>query len=160
MDRADRLAEKLEQKIDRSGGPSACWPYTGYLGGDGYGYISVGPRGERVVIPAHRASYEHSRGAIPEGLDLGHRCHDSDLECTGGPCPHRACCNPAHLEPQTRSENVKSGVRGRAGECKWGHEFTPENTYTDRGGKRSCRACRSRRQREGRARRAKLKETA
>lgn len=151
MDRASRLAAKLSQKIDRAGGPSECWPYTGYLGGDGYGYVSVGTRTDRVIVLAHRASYESARGPMPEGLDLGHRCHDADLDCPGGPCPHRACCNPDHLEPQTRRENTRSGSQGRAKECKRGHEFTPENTYRTPSGNRSCRACRAAYQRELRA---------
>lgn len=37
--------------------------------------------------------------------------------------------------------------------CKWGHDFTPENTYTTPGGARQCRICRDLARRRWAARR-------
>ena len=116
--------------VDESG----CWIFTGALS-EGYGTIGRGRRGEGNVR-AHRVTYERLVGPVPEGLDLDHLCRN------------RACCNPAHLEPVTRSENARRGARWdvRPTHCKNGHEFTPENTYQKQK-QRVCRACHNARQR-------------
>jgi hypothetical protein len=45
-------------------------------------------------------------------LQIDHQCHNQDKSCAGGDtCPHRCCCNPAHLELATGRENV---LRGKA----------------------------------------------
>jgi hypothetical protein len=51
-------------------------------------------------------------------------------------------------------------MRGRAAiprktHCKWGHEFTPDNTYWGKTGSRQCKACTTRRASERRRRRPK-----
>lgn len=33
------LAERFWPKVDKSGGPDACWPWLGGINGDGYGFI-------------------------------------------------------------------------------------------------------------------------
>ncbi len=48
--------------------------------------------GRRVLT--HRVMYEHWVGPIEVGLELDHLCRT------------KACCNPDHLEPVTRSENL------------------------------------------------------
>jgi hypothetical protein len=104
-----------------------CWNWTGFLNEGGYGRFTVDDR--RVL--AHRYAFELLVGPIPAGLTLDHLCRN------------RACVNPAHLEPVTRAENTRRGVRPvivRVTHCMYGHEYTDENTYW-RGKRRACRAC-------------------
>lgn len=118
-----------------------CWIWTGSRSGNGYGMIAV----DNVRWMAHRYAYTALVGAIPEGLDLDHLCRN------------RACINPAHLEPVTRSENLKRGAprgeRQRARtHCPHNHPYDEQNT-TRRNGRRICKACdrdRARRNREAR----------
>lgn len=123
----DRLMAKV--KKDENG----CWVFQGARSKAGYGYIGMGGKADGTA-PTHRVTYLHFKGPIPESLVLDHLCRN------------RACCNPEHLEPVTRKENTRRGLRGPGwGErdithCKRGHEFTPENTYRSKVG-RVCRAC-------------------
>ena len=118
-----------------------CWTWTGYINHNGYGRV----RHEGRQRQAHRWSYELFVGPIPERLVLDHICRN------------RACVRPDHLEAVTQSVNVLRGnpSNGNVGKthCKWGHEFTPENTQITRSGKRRCQTCsrnetRARRQRK------------
>lgn len=126
-----------------------CWLWVGAQTGHGeYGSIVIDGKDRRV----HRVVYTLIRGTIPNGLDLDHLCRV------------RKCCNPDHLEPVTKGENVLRGI-GLAAQnrakthCLHGHQFTPGNTYIYlRHGRvtRNCRTCQS--QREVRHR-AKLSTT-
>lgn len=124
-----KLPETFWAKVDKAA-PDGCWLWTGYVEG---GYGRYGHGAERLV---HRLVYIELVGPIPEGLELDHTCRV------------RACCNPDHLEPVTHAENVRRGEglaaqQARQTECKRGHPFTPENTYTYRQGRsRRCRTCR------------------
>lgn len=120
-----------------------CWLWTGPKFRQGYGAFSLG----RQVYRAHRVIFAWMYGDTTEELD--HLCHDP-TQCEGGfGCPHRACVNPEHLQVVSSRENVLrgSGPTARnavATHCVHGHEFTPENTYIDARGWRSCKACRRR----------------
>jgi hypothetical protein len=65
------------------------------------------------------------------------------VSCLGGfRCPHRRCCNPAHLRRASRSSNMRAGMRStRQNCCKRGHRWTDESTYTNGRGHRTCREC-------------------
>jgi hypothetical protein len=78
---------------------------------------------------AHRMVYEMLVGTIPDGKELDHTCGN------------RGCVNPAHLEPVTHAENVRRAFAGRT-HCRYGHEYTVENTYIGTHGYRQCRECR------------------
>lgn len=85
-----------------------CWLWTRGTNRAGYGRLSI--KGKPTF--AYRLAYELFIGPIPEGLQLDHLCHSSDLDCVGGPsCPHRRCVNPHHLEPVTSQENTRRGRR-------------------------------------------------
>ena len=102
---------------------SGCWLWKGKLS-HGYGYF-IGGR-------AHRISYEHWNGKIPEDKVIDHLCRN------------RNCVNPQHLEVVTQQENY---IRGNTGKhnlekthCPKGHELTEDNVKLQ-GNKRACRIC-------------------
>lgn len=102
---ARTVAERFWAKVDRSGGPAACWPFLGALNKYGYGHFAANGK----VLRAHRvaivlgdpADYIRPGGNIPprelpEGMYGMHEC---DV---------RSCCNNGHLEVGEPSENVKA----------------------------------------------------
>jgi hypothetical protein len=120
-------------KVDRSGGPDACWPWlAGISTNTGYGNIWW----DGTTQSAHRVAYELATGTIPAGLTIDHLCSN------------RACVNPAHLEPATQQVNNNRGgspsaINSRKTHCINGHEFTSKNTYIHpKRGTRLCRKCR------------------
>jgi hypothetical protein len=120
---------------------SGCWTWTGTTLPSGVGRI----RWEGQQTAVHRIAYELFVGPIAEGMHLDHVCHNADPACPGGPCAHRRCLNPHHMEPVTVGENVLRGKSNSANNarkthCDHGHEFTPENTY-DYHGCRKCMTC-------------------
>lgn len=123
-------ADRLWEKVDRSGGPSSCWIWNGALQGGGYGHLGM-PGGRWVM--AHRLAYELLVGPIPAGLVLDHLCRTP------------RCVNPAHLEPVTNRENLLRSPLNRRyrTHCPHGHAYTPENTWTNNKNQRYCRTCRN-----------------
>lgn len=99
---------------------SGCWEWTGSNDGR-YGRVSF----DGEIHMAHRVSLAITTGGL-RSLDADHLCRNT------------LCVNPAHLEWVTHGENVR---RANGLACKWGHEWTPENTATDPRGHRRCRAC-------------------
>ena len=74
-----------------------CWLWTGTLSNLGYGQFY--PSGKPML--AHRYSFEHFKGPVPEDLELDHLCST------------RNCVNPEHLEPVTHQENCLRAYRRR-----------------------------------------------
>lgn len=89
--------DKFHVRVDRSGGVDACWPWTGPRKRSGYGrfYSSV----EQKRLRANRVAYALKSGPIPDDLCVMHECDNPP------------CCNPAHLQLGTRSENTKDMYR-------------------------------------------------
>lgn len=121
------MSALLDRLICRVDVGEDCWEWQGALR-NGYGAIGAGNR----VLYTHRVVYEATVAPIPAGLVIDHLCRN------------RKCCNPDHLEVVTRGENVRRGDRVglRVTACHRGHPYTPENTYTNPRGYRSCRTCR------------------
>lgn len=115
-----------------------CWIWGGYITEDGYGTFTR----DGVQRYTHRYAYQLEVGQIGAGLHLDHACHTRDVNCVeGAACPHRRCCNPAHLEPVTGPANVERSVERRLA-CRRGHPWIASNIYIRPDtGHRVCRAC-------------------
>lgn len=87
-----------------SGGPDACWPWTGHRIATGYGQVRV--RGKATT--ASRVALELSEGRPLEADEQA--CHR---------CDNPPCCNPAHLFRGSHVENMqdkeKKGRHGYGG---------------------------------------------
>lgn len=130
-----RAAEdRFWEKVDRSGGPNACWLW---LGGTQRGYGIFWPTPERSE-GAHRYAYKTLVGPIPEGMELDH------VRARG--CTNTHCVNPAHLEVVTPRINKLRGNGmsaryARATQCLYGHPYDEANTKIRKNGVRRCREC-------------------
>ena len=145
------IADRFWEKVDRSAGLDACWPFVGARSPLGYGRFHM--PGNKSV-PANRVAMLLS-GTDPIGFDVLHSCDNPP------------CCNPAHLRLGTALDNARDAqLRGRAPiktyksprlpviECPRGHWMLGSNLYVHKDGRRSCVTCRRERTREYRARRA------
>lgn len=129
----DNRTPSVADRIDASGD---CWEWTGFIDSGGYGSsIAYDGRQQRP----HRVVWQMLVGPIPDGMDLDHLCRV------------RHCVNPDHLEPVTRSENLRRGYGGqgtlgrRFEYCRNGsgpHRMTKDNLQWDQGHRR-CRTCRN-----------------
>lgn len=124
---------------------TGCWHWWGPLNPGGYG--SIGFQGK--TTGAHRVAWVLVGRSIPPGYDLDHKCRI------------RCCVNPDHLEPVTRSINLKRGIGPRIlsernttkTHCPKGHPYEGGNLYVAADGHRDCIKCQRERVRQWRARR-------
>ena len=100
-----RLDAGFWDRMDRSGGPTACWPWRGAIqtrskqGHGGYGWFSRGGK----VRYAHRHALELTIGRV---LEPGEVAMHS--------CDNPPCCNPAHLRAGTQGDNLRDmAAKGR-----------------------------------------------
>lgn len=147
-----RPVESIEVRLERHSIPepnTGCWLWFGATiksAGSEYGVLGRSPR-ERESLGgssdlAHRKSYEFYKGSIPIELEVDHKCSNT------------LCINPEHLQVVTHGENMRLGHERRYGNnCRRGHAFTPENTWTEKTGQKHCRKCHA--DREARKRAAK-----
>ena len=92
------IAERLYSKINKT--KSGCWEWQGATK-NGYGHTIIGSRkdGSRRTISTHRLSYMISKGEIPEGYEVCHKCDNPK------------CINPEHLFVGTRQDNIDDRER-------------------------------------------------
>jgi hypothetical protein len=118
---------------------TGCWLWIG-AATNGYGNFKIR---DGLTYYAHRLSYMHHVGPIPNGLVLDHKCRVSH------------CVNPEHLEAVTQGTNVRRGIaasselhpsaiKNRAKtHCPRGHPYNKTNTYTNSRGQRCCKICKN-----------------
>lgn len=80
-------------KVDKSGGPDACWPWMAAEDTAGYGAVKWGGKKRG----AHTVALE---------LKLGRPITPGMLACHTRDCVVRLCCNPAHLYEGTYRQNA------------------------------------------------------
>jgi len=131
---AELHESRFWQRCDRSGGPRACWIWTGARSTAGYGQLRVHGHG---LFYAHHIALQLAGRPLPAGgLVCDHLCRN------------RACVNPEHIELVTSRENTLRGesipaLRARQTLCARGHSLDDSNTIRMRRGRgRECRACR------------------
>ncbi len=127
MKSIEELPELLRSRIVVE--DSGCWRWTGHISSTGYGRIVI----SRKKLIVHRIVYETLVGAIVSGLECDHLCRN------------RWCCNPMHIEPVTKKENI---LRGMSPTAVWARtERCPKcGEQMERFGEgRSCGRCRRQR---------------
>ena len=93
----ERIVARFWRKVDKSGGPDACWPWMAFRNPAGYGMFGIG----RKVQLAHRVSWWLEKGE-PAGMFVCHHCDNPP------------CCNPAHLFLGTSRDNaLDAKAKGR-----------------------------------------------
>lgn len=121
----------------RVGEPDQCWPWLCAVNNQGYGVVSTCDSS----VSAHTQAFLEAGGVLPPGHVVDHLCHDPAV-CPPGPCAHRLCCNPVHLQAVTVRENTLRGggvaavnaAKVSCPTCGGSYSFT-------RRGWRFCRAC-------------------
>lgn len=128
--------DRFWAKVDRSGGPSACWPWLAARTARGYGRFKI----DGKTVRAHRYAYEQTTGAIPPGWEIDHTCANPP------------CVNPVHLRAVPAGFNGQQGAAlgGKNGgglanrrktHCPQGHPYRGRNLYAKPSGRRVCRRC-------------------
>jgi len=101
----------VEYVVEDRGHETPCWiaakkpEQNGYVVVPWHEYDEEA-RWHGTRIGAHRLMYMRSKGPIPSGLHLHHRCHI------------RNCINPDHLEPVTHTENNRQSAATKLDESK------------------------------------------
>lgn len=95
-------------RVDRSGGPDACWPWQGSVFKTTKRRFAYGRAAAAGPLAyAHRCAWTYTHGEIPADKILRHSCDNP------------RCCNPKHLVLGTLADNMHDmWNRGRGGKKK------------------------------------------
>lgn len=127
--------------ITASNGHRRRWPETilkPYKNELGYLRVDLWKNNKREKLRVHRLVLEAFVGEAPPGTEA---CHWND-----NPEDNRLENLRWGSSAENELDKVRNGSHNHARKthCKWGHEFTPENTRPRVNGKgRQCRACES-----------------
>lgn len=137
-----RLGERFWSKVNVNGPvhpvlQTRCWEWLGATDDKGYGRFGLDGHNTR----AHRAIYTVYTGeVIPRTTNVCHRCDNP--KCVR-PTHHFFGTNVENNRDRDTKGRCRSGIRERQKtHCKYGHEFTPENTRVVKEGRgRNCITC-------------------
>ena len=120
------FADRFWEKVDRSGGPDACWLWQGKItAGTGYGCMWV----NGGQASTHRIAWELATGSPPGDKCV---CHHCDVLYPVGDHTNRRCVNPSHLFLGTKADNAADAARkGRMKKSK--DFFVRHPEYVSRG---------------------------
>lgn len=127
--RGTSLADRLVRLSDRSGGPDACWPWTG----------SISHRSSATHLPYGTMTYEgRQRGAHVWSYVSANGEPPPETPFVLHSCDNSVCVNPAHLYAGTHRRNMADKVdRDRqarpSGEGNPLHRLTEAQVYEIRG---------------------------
>jgi hypothetical protein len=97
------------------GAPDECWEWQ--AGKDKFGYGDFGVHSRHRI--ASRVAYEITNGPLPDRICVLHKCDNPP------------CCNPRHLFPGTRADNIRDmESKGRAKHPK-GESFSVSKLTED-----------------------------
>jgi len=116
IEQLQRLDPLLARKVVRD--PcTGCWLWTGSKNSGGYGHVNrtddtYGPTPRKVHRRVYRLLVDPDLVEMPgsgSAMTLDHLCRV------------RACCNPAHLKPETRRQNTINGELSKLGDTSSQH---------------------------------------
>lgn len=100
--------------------PNGCWIWTSAVAGTAMKYGTIwhdgGPK------KAHKLSFEHYKGPLPDGMRVLHNCPAGD---------NSLCVNPEHLWAGTQAQNMQDAVAKGRMNVNRHHDLQPSTKVTE-----------------------------